>query len=124
MFERAYGFEVAAARRPEFAAALRWLEEEVVAGDLLRIVPLDGRAALVAGRLRARAKLPSASKGDRRTKAQRRAAWHLDVQIAASCWAAGYDVATANRRHFEVLAAELKLLAPGAPELDVLDAPI
>jgi predicted nucleic acid-binding protein len=124
VLERAYGFEAAAATRPEFAVALRWVEIEVVGGDLCRVVPLDGRAALVAGRLRARADLPPAAKGDKRTKAQRRAAWHLDLQIAATCWAAGYEVATSNRRDFELIAAELKAVAPTAPELEVLDAPV
>ena len=124
VLERAYGFEAAAVRRGDFRRALHWLEDEVVDGALCRIVPLDGRAALVAGRLRARAALPAAAKGDRRSKAQRRAAWHLDLQAAAICWAGGYDVATANRRDFELIAAELEALAPGAPPLAVLDAPV
>lgn len=124
VLERAYGYESRTADRPEFARALRWLEEEVVVGRLCEVIPLDGRAALVAGRLRARAALPAAAKGDRRTRAQRRAAWQLDLQIAATCWAAGYDVATDNRRDFELIAAELAALAPGAPGLQVLPSPV
>lgn len=124
VLERAYGYEAAAAERDDFARALRWLEDEVVGGGLCRIVPLDGRAALVAGRLRARAALPAAARGDKRNKAHRRAAWQLDLQIAATCWAAGYDAATENRRDFELIAAELAALAPDAPELAVLDAPV
>jgi predicted nucleic acid-binding protein len=124
ILERAYGFERRAVQRPAFAAALGWLQDEVVAGGLCQVVPLDGRAALVAGRLRARAELPPARKGDRRTKAQRRVAWQLDLQIAATCWAAGYDIATANRIDFEVIAAQLSLLAPTAPELVVLVPPV
>lgn len=124
VLERAYGYEALAASRDDFAAALRWLENEVVVGGLCQIVPLDGRAALVAGRLRARAILPAAAKGEKRNKAQRRAAWQLDLQIAATCWAAGYDVATENRRDFELIAAKLAALAPDAPELDVVDSPV
>jgi predicted nucleic acid-binding protein len=124
VLERSYGFEAAAAKREDFRRALRWLEYEVVDGGLCRIVPLDGRSAAVAGRLRARAPLPVAAKGDKRNKAQRRVAWHLDLQIAAICWAGGYDVATANRRDFELIAAELETLAPAAPVLAVLDPPI
>jgi predicted nucleic acid-binding protein len=124
ILERAYGFERQAGRRPSFASALGWLQNEVVEGGLCRVVPLDGRAAFVAGRMRALAELPPAKKGDRRTKAQRRAAWHLDLQIAATCWAAGYDIATANRFDFELIAARLSRLAPTAPELAVLDPPV
>lgn len=124
ILERAYGFERRSVQRPAFAAALGWLETEVIEGGLCRVVSLDGRAALVAGHLRARAELPPARKGDRRTKAQRRAAWHLDLQIAATCWAAGYDVATANRLDFELIAAQLSRLAPTAPKLVVLDTPV
>ena len=124
VLERAYGFEAAAVKRGEFRRALHWLEEEVVDGGLCRIVPLDGRAGLVAGRLRAHAALPAAAKSDKRSKAQRRTAWHLDLQAGAICWAGGYDVATANRRDFELIAAELEALAPGAPPLVVLDAPV
>ena len=124
VLERAYGFEVAATQRDDFKRALRWLEDEVVDGGLCRVVPLDARAAFVAGRLRARASLPAAVKRDKRTKAQRRTAWQLDLQIAAVCWAGGYDVATANRRDFELIAAELETFAPGAPVLAVLDPPV
>jgi predicted nucleic acid-binding protein len=87
------------------------------------VVPLDGRAALVAGRLRARATLPVPSKGDKRTKAQRRVAWQLDLEIAATCWAAGYDIATENRADFERIAIALADLVPGAPPLEVLPPP-
>ena len=124
VLERAYGFEVAARQRDNFKRALRWLEDEVVDSGLCRIVPLDARAAFVAGRLRARASLPAAAKGDKRTKAQRRAAWQLDLQIGAVCWAGGYDVATANRRDFEMIAAELEALAPAGPALAVVDSPV
>lgn len=124
VLERAYGYESAAAQRPGFAHALRWLEEDVLEGGLCHVIPLDGRAALVAGRLRARAKPPPAVRGDRRSKARHRAAWQLDLQIAATCWAAGYDVATENRRDFEAISTELAALAPGAAELQVLASPV
>jgi predicted nucleic acid-binding protein len=125
LLETAYGYELERVRRPEFADFLRWLEHEVAAKRLFVVVPMDGHAALVAGRLRARAPHPpSPEKGDRRTKARRRAAWHLDLQIAATCWTAGFDVATENRRDFEQIADLIAELAPDAPRLEVVDSPI
>lgn len=123
VFERSYGFEARIDRDPRFRDALRWLEQEVVTGGLCHVVDFDARAAFVAGRLRARAPQPPPAKGDRRTKAQRRVAWQLDLQIAATCWAGGYDVATENRRDFEAISKALAALAPGAPGLAVLDPP-
>jgi predicted nucleic acid-binding protein len=125
LLETAYGYELERERRPEFADFLRWLEHEVAGERLCAVIRMDGRAALVAGRLRARAPHPPArAKGDRRTKARRRAAWHLDLQIAATCWAAGFDVATENRRDFERIADLIAELAPDAPRLAVVGPPI
>ena len=49
----------------------------------------------------------------------REAAWILDVQIAATAFAAGLDVATENRADFEAIAAVLRELYPTAPPLVV-----
>lgn len=124
LLEVGYGYERERERRPEFGALLRWLEEEVALRQLCSVVPLDGRAALLAGRLRALAPSPPrARRGDTRTKTRRRAAWHLDLQIAATCWAGGYDVATENRRDFERIAEILAELVPEAPRLRVSGRP-
>jgi hypothetical protein len=50
-------------------------------------------------------------------------AWRLDIQIAATCWAAGHDVATENTGDFERIAAAIAELYPGVPVLAVSGAP-
>ncbi len=121
--EIAHGYQQALERRPEFAALLRWIELEVVGERVCTIVAVDGFAAFVAGRLRAQAPLPAAAKGDKRTKAARRASWHLDLDIAACCFAAGHDVATANASDFARIADVLAGLYPKAPRLEVVGSP-
>lgn len=54
----------------------------------------------------------------------RQASWLLDIEIAASAFAAGLDVATENRADFEALAAALSELFPAAPPLAVVDGPL
>jgi hypothetical protein len=49
---------------------------------------------------------------------------HLDLQIAATCWTAGFDVATENRRDFESIADLIAELAPDAPRLAIVGPPI
>jgi predicted nucleic acid-binding protein len=86
-------------------------------------VALDGRAGLVAGRLRGVLPHPPGRR-DRRSKAMRRIAWLLDMEIAATAFAAGLDVATENRRDFEALSDALAALFPTAPPLAVVDDPL
>jgi predicted nucleic acid-binding protein len=119
--EIAYGLERMAADGPGFRHALDWFTS-LLADDLLTIVPLDGRAALVAGRLRGAMPHPPARR-DRRSKTMRQAAWLLDVEIAATAFAAGLDVATENRADFELLGAALADLFPAAPPLAVVAGP-
>ena len=122
VLEIAYGYERGAEVDPRYRTLLAWFTE-VLAADLFSVVEFDGRAALVAGRLRAA--LPHApARRDRRSKTMRQASWLLDVQIAATAFAAGYDVATENRRDFEALSAALATLFPAAPPLAVVGGPL
>jgi predicted nucleic acid-binding protein len=122
VFETAHGYESAAERRPEFAALLDEFREDVVRETICRVLPMDGLAALVAGRLLARS-MPPANSKDKRSKAARRRAWLLDIQIAATCWAAGHDVATENEGDFTQIASALAKLYPDAPPLAVEGRP-
>jgi len=121
--EVAFGYEAAAPRRPEFGSVLGWLTEYVTSGAV-EIVPVDARAAIVAGRLRAAAReTPRARPGDAKSKARRRIGWFFDIQIAAAAWVAGYDIATDNAHDFERLGERLAELAPGSARLEVVGPP-
>lgn len=124
VLESAYGYERVSSARPDFGELLRWLDQQVNDPGFLHVLPLNARAAFAVGRLRAHEPAPPrASKHDRRAKTERRAAWVLDLQIAATCWSAGHDVATRNGQDFESIAELLGELAPGATPLEVVDAP-
>lgn len=123
VLEAAYGYELAIGSNRRFSDRMAWLQR-VVAAKLIDVVALDSRAALVAGRARARAPhAPPARRGDRRTKTMRQAAWLLDIQIAGTAFAAGLDVATENRDDFERIATVLADLFPMATPLGVTDSP-
>jgi hypothetical protein len=53
----------------------------------------------------------------------RQASWLLDMQIAATAYAAGLDVATENRADFVAISDALADLFPDAPPLVVVDGP-
>jgi predicted nucleic acid-binding protein len=122
VLEIAYGYQRKAFRDARFGELLAWFTR-FLASDALSVVPLDGRAALIAGRVRAALPHPPPSKADRRSKTMRQASWRLDVEIAATAFAAGFDVATENRRDFEALAQTLATVFPEAPRLAVVDGP-
>jgi predicted nucleic acid-binding protein len=123
VLEVAYGIERAAAYDARHLGRLKLLDGLLRQGTF-RVVPLDARAGVVAGRLRARcAHAPPARRGDRRSKPMRQAAWLIDIQVAATAFASGLDVVTANQRDFEQLANALGSLFPVAPALEVLPAP-
>ncbi len=54
----------------------------------------------------------------------REAAWLLDIEFAATAFAAGLDVATENRFDFEILGDTLRELFPAVPALAVVDGPL
>jgi hypothetical protein len=54
----------------------------------------------------------------------RQASWLLDIEIAATAFAAGLDVATENRADFEALADTLAALFPDAPALGLVGGPL
>jgi predicted nucleic acid-binding protein len=122
ILEIAYGHQRMADVNPRYSALLAWLTG-LLARDVLTIVALDGRAAIVAGRLRGVLPYPP-GKRDRRSKPTRQASWLLDIEIAATAFAAGLDVATDNRRDFEVLSDELIALFPEAPPMSVVAGPV
>lgn len=123
VLEIAYGYQREAARDARFGELLAWFTR-LLASDAFSVVALDGRAALIAGRVRAALPHPPSKKGDRRSKTMRQASWLLDIEIAATAFAAGLDVATENRGDFEALAQTLATLFPQAPMLAVVDGPV
>jgi predicted nucleic acid-binding protein len=100
---------------------LRWF------GGLFRdpltiVVSFDARAANLAGRLLARHPHPPTRDHRRHgTRAQQRAAWALDVQIASCAFAGGYGLLTENVDDFAVLSGTIAALLPDAPPLTVRD---
>jgi predicted nucleic acid-binding protein len=122
VLEIAYGYKLRAVRDPRFAELLAWFTR-LVASDAFTVVALDGRAAIVAGSLRGAVPHPL-GKRDQRSKTMRQASWLLDIQIAATAFASGLDIATDNRRDFEALADTLATLYPDAPPMDVVAGPL
>jgi predicted nucleic acid-binding protein len=124
VLELTYGLRKAAlAGNARLAGHLRWLRGLLELGAV-RVLPLDSRAAQLAGEARAlRPAPPEPKRGERRSKAERRVAWLLDLQIAAAAYVHGHDVATGNARDFEAIASAFAELAPGAPPLEVVEPP-
>lgn len=101
---------------------LRWFGR-LFRDPLVLIVPFDRRAAELAGRLLAEMPHPPTRNHRRHgTRAQQRAAWALDVQIAACAFAGGYGVLTENVGDFAVLRDAIRQLLPDSPPLAVSDA--
>ena len=122
VLEIAYGYQRKADEDARYGAMLSWFTR-LLASDAFAVVPLDGRGALVAGRLRGFLPHPP-GKRDRRSKTMRQASWLLDIQIASTAFANGLDVATDNRSDFEALAEALAALFPAAPPLAIVDSPL
>ena len=81
----------------------------LLADPLVRVLPLDDAGAVLAGRLLALLPHPPTGRRRRRgTRAQQRAAWALDVQIASCAFARGYGVLTENVGDFGVLGNEIE----------------
>jgi predicted nucleic acid-binding protein len=122
--EISYGLnKAAAAGRAQAGGHLLWLRAQIDAG-LIDILAFEHRAAEVAGALRARMPVPptAAKQARRRSKTNDRVAWIMDLQTAATVFAHGYDLATADIHH-SLIAAELAALAPAAPPLRIHPPP-
>jgi predicted nucleic acid-binding protein len=116
------GLATPAEHRARARRKLRWFGH-LFRDPLTIVIPFDRRAGELAGRLLARHPHPP-SRNHRRagTRAQHRAAWALDVQIAACAFAGGYDVLTENVEDFALLREAIGELLPGVPPLVVRDA--
>ncbi len=112
-----------AAGRHAAGAQLRWLRDQIDA-SLVEVLAFDDRAADIAGALRAAIPTPpSTPKRPRdRSKPDHRVAWILDIQIAATVFAHGYDLLTADTHH-SIIATQLAALAPTAPALRIHPPP-
>jgi predicted nucleic acid-binding protein len=122
--EISYGLRKATlSGRPAAQAQLRWLRDQIDAG-LIDVLAFDDRAAHIAGALRARMPTPpSPSKRPRgRSKAENRVAWVLDLQTAATVFAHGYNLVTADAHH-SVIAAQLDAITASASALRIHTPP-
>jgi predicted nucleic acid-binding protein len=128
VMEAACGIQATAVTRPRpigdrLAPALMWFIG-LVASDLVEILSLDRPAAIVAGRLRAMHPTPPTGARRRGVKPEQRAAWVLDIQIAACAWTHGRDIVTENRHDFEALRDLIAQLYPGTSPLVVTPPPL
>jgi predicted nucleic acid-binding protein len=117
------GLGATAASKPGIAPALSWFVG-LVASDLLEVLSFDRPAAIVAGRLRAIQPTPPTGARRKGVMPEQRAAWVLDMQIAACAWTHGRQIATENRRYFEALSDIIARLYPDSPPLAVTHSPV
>lgn len=123
VLETVYGLARQLSVQSTAKADLAWYRR-LFSGPLVRVLPFGGPASVLAGELCARHSLPpTGARRDERPKAERRVAWILDIQIAATAWTAGYGVATRNRRDFELLRDLIAELYPQTTPLEVLGPP-
>jgi predicted nucleic acid-binding protein len=120
VMEISHGLNKAGLRDDRFLAASSWFTR-LMTSDMVVVHALDAHAALVAGKLRARHPLPPTSRSRSRkgTKPDQRAAWILDIQIAACAWTAGAWLRTDNHHDFQVLSGLLSELYPNAAALQI-----
>ncbi len=123
VMETVRGLQAAAASKPKMAAALRWFTT-LITSDLVEILTLDRSAAILAGRLRAMQPTPPTGARRKGVKPEQRAAWVLDIQIAACAWTHGRQIATENRHDFDALSGLVASLYPNAPALTVAGSPV
>lgn len=116
------GLATPAVHGPRALRKLRWFGH-LFRDPLTVVIPFDHSAAELAGRLLAG--MPHPPTRNRRragSRAQQRAAWALDVQIAACAFAGGYGVLTENVDDFAVLRDAIAGLLPDTAPLAVSDA--
>ncbi len=116
------GLQATAASKPGIALALTWFVG-LVASDLLEVLSFDRPAAIVAGRLRAMQPTPPTGTRRKGVKPEQRAAWVLDIQIAACAWTHGRQIATENLHDFEALRDLIAKLYPSSLPLAVTPPP-
>jgi len=123
VMEISRGLVLATVSRSSMAAALAWFTR-LVGSDLVAVLPMDAAAAVIAGRLRAAQ--PIAPTGTRRSgpRPEQRAAWVLDLQIAACAYSHGYELATDNQRDMTAARDLIAELYPSGPPLEVEPAPL
>ena len=118
------GHARASARRRRSERLLKWLPGFLARPDV-GVLGFTRTAAFAVGEARARAPFPPSRRArDRRSKAERRVSWALDMQVAATAWAFGVPVATENVADFERLSELLAELYPRAKPLEVLPSPL
>ncbi len=117
------GLHATAATNPRIAAALPWFVR-LLTSDLVEILALDRPAAILAGRLRALQPTPPTGTRRKGVKPEQRAAWVLDIQIAACAFTHGRQLATENRDDFTALSGLIAKLHPDVPPLTVASTPL
>ncbi len=114
--EVAYG--LAQMDDPRAAAMLALIRASIEVGALT-VLPFDAAAAILAGEVLALRPDPPPAPRDRRQRARRRIAWHMDVHIAATAYVHGYGVRTANVSDHMAVGEAIAKVLPGAPLLAV-----
>jgi predicted nucleic acid-binding protein len=87
------------------------------------VLPMNREAAEVSGAIRAHQPQPP----NRRRRGVSKTDWHrnwlTDIHIAATAWAAGYEIQTADVDDFSAIADVIAEITPGAERLSVLPPP-
>ncbi len=114
--EVAYG--LAQADDPRATTMLALMRGSIEVGALT-VLPFDAAAAILAGEVLALRPDPPPAPRDRRQRARRRIAWHMDVHIATTAYVHGYGVLTANVSDHMAVREAIATVLPGAPLLTV-----
>jgi len=109
--------------RPAAAAQSDWLQAEIDAGVVV-VLDFNERAASITGALRAAQPAPPTTgrRSRDRSKANRMA-WICDLQTAATAYAHGYALASADAHHVAIVGL-LATIAPGTPALRIVVPPV
>ena len=124
LMEIEYGLAKLAKSKPAAAVQSDWLDAEIDAGVVV-VLDFNERAASITGALRAAQPAPPTT-GRRprdRSKANNRIAWICDLQTAATAYAHGYALASADAHHVAIVGL-LATIAPGTPALRVVVPPV